>query len=144
MPVSPAASYDETTQPSAASALIRSAYEAFAAGDVPAVLETFAEDISWHIPGRSPVAGVYVGHDRVLDFFGRLGELSNGTFSLGLHAFLDDGAGRVAVLTTERAERNGTHAEFDAVHYWSVENGKATRFQAYMADEYGVDAFWSS
>jgi NADPH2:quinone reductase len=33
-------------------ALIRSGYEAFARGDIPAVLTLLADDIFWHVPGR--------------------------------------------------------------------------------------------
>jgi hypothetical protein len=29
---------------------------------------TLAEDISWHVPGRSPASGDYAGHAGVLDF----------------------------------------------------------------------------
>ena len=77
MTITPADTHEQTTQESAA-ALIASGYEAFAAGDVPAVLAMFAEDISWHISGRSPLAGVYTGRDGVLDFFGSSGSSRTG------------------------------------------------------------------
>lgn len=139
MSVTPAA----PTQTSNA-ALIAAGYEAFARGDIPTVLEMFADDISWHVSGRSPLAGTYTGHDAVLDFFGLLGQLSNGTFRMDVRAVLGDDFEHVAVIVTEHAERNGTHASLELVHVWRVENGKATRFQAYVYDEYALDAFWSS
>ena len=46
-----------TTTTSANAALIRRAYQAFAAGDIPTVLSLLADDISWHVPGRSPLSG---------------------------------------------------------------------------------------
>lgn len=123
--------------------LLRSTYEAFAAGDVAAVLAVFSEDIAWHISGRNPLAGDYTGHDEVLGFFQQLGERSNGTFSLDVHDILDNGGETVAVIVTERAQRHDAHLDVEAVHVWRVNDGKATRFQAFMADEYAVDEFWS-
>lgn len=123
--------------------LVRSGYEAFAAGDVPAVLAIFADDIEWHIPGRSPLAGVYTGPDEVLGFFGSLMERSNGTFHLDIHDVLDNGADKVALLLTEVAQRNGASLSASAVHVWTVQDGKATSFRAFTADEYEVDEFWS-
>jgi len=142
MTISPTGTPQKTQE--SAAAVVAGAYEAFAAGDVPAVLAALAEDISWHVGGRSPLAGDYIGHDGVLDFFGLLGELSNGTFRLKLHGVLDDGAEDVAVLNTEYAERNGRSGVFEAVHVWRVQDGLATRFEAFKADQYAVDAFYSS
>ncbi len=42
--------------------LLHQAYDAFAAGDIPTVLRILAEDITWHVPGRSPLSGDYEGH----------------------------------------------------------------------------------
>lgn len=38
--------------------LIGSAYDAFARGDIPTVLEVLAQDILWHVPGRGPLSRV--------------------------------------------------------------------------------------
>lgn len=143
MSVSPAVRHEDQTTQSSNAALIAAGYEAFARGDIPTVLEMFADDISWRVSGRSPLAGTYTGHDEVLDFIGLLGQLSNGTFRMDVHAVLGDSE-HVAVIVTEHAERNGTHASLELVHVWHVENGKAMRFQAYVYDEYAIDAFWSS
>lgn len=123
--------------------VIRSGYQAFAAGDVPAVLAIFSDDIAWHVPGRSPLAGNYTGHDEVLGFFQNLGERSNGTFSIDVHDILDNGEDKVVVLLTETAQRNDKSLSVSAVHVWGVQEAKATRFQAFVADEYEVDEFWS-
>ncbi len=123
--------------------IIRSGYEAFAAGDVPAVLAIFSDDIAWHVPGRSPLAGDYTGHDEVLGFFQNLGERSNGTFNIDVHDILDNGEDKVVVLLSETAQRNDKSLSISAVHVWEVQEAKATRFQAFVADEYEVDEFWS-
>ena len=50
----------------------RRGYAAFDQGDVNTVLELFADDIKWHVGGKSKYAGTYNGKQAVLEFFGRL------------------------------------------------------------------------
>jgi ketosteroid isomerase-like protein len=123
--------------------IISSGYEAFAAGDIPAVLAVFAEDITWKIAGRSPLAGTYTGHDEVLGFFQNLGERSGGTFHLDIQDVLDNGEDRVVLVVTETAQREDRSLSHTAVHMWSVRDGKATSFQGISEDDYENDAFWS-
>lgn len=123
--------------------ILRSGYEAFAAGDVPAVLAVFSEDITWHVPGRSPLSGDYTGHDQILEFFQALADRSNGTFNLDVHDILDNGEDKVVVLVTENAERNEARVALSAVHVWRVQETKARSFQAFMADDQEFDEFWS-
>lgn len=122
--------------------LLRSTYDAFARGDVPAVLAVFSEDITWQVPGRNPTSGHYTGHDEVLGFFNTLGERSNGTFNLDVHDILDNGKDTVVALVTENAERNGARLASSTVHVWRVENGRLTSFQCFDDDDHEVDAFW--
>lgn len=131
----------ETVQSNAQ--IIQSGYEAFAAGDIPAVLAVFSEDIAWHIPGRSPLAGTYTGHDEVLGFFQQLGERSNGTFNLDVHDILDNGDDKVVLLLTETAQREDKSLDTYAVHVWGLRDGKATTFRALLSDAYEADEFWS-
>jgi ketosteroid isomerase-like protein len=123
--------------------ILRAGYEAFAAGDVPAVLAIFSKDITWNVPGRSPIAGDYTGHDEVVGFFQMLGERSDGTFHLDVHDILDNGDATVVVLVTEKGERNGTQLSSPDAHVWHMQDGKATSFQAYSADQYVEDEFWA-
>ena len=122
--------------------LVRGGYEAFARGDVPAVLERFADDIIWHVPGRSGLAGDYHGHDEVVGFFGRLMELSEGSFALEIHDIMgtDD---HVVALVKATAARNGEAHAFDVAHVWHVADGKATEFWALSANPYEDDEFWT-
>ena len=86
--------------------LLRSGYDAFASGDIPSVLGIFAEDIAWHVPGRSPLSGDYRGHEGVVGFFTKAMELSGGTLRVEADEIVADGD-RIIVLTTVSAERNG-------------------------------------
>ncbi|HXZ84097.1 MAG TPA: nuclear transport factor 2 family protein [Myxococcota bacterium] len=126
---------------SANGALIRSAYAAFARGDVQAALSHFADDISWHVPGRGPLSRDYRGRDEVLGFFGHFMELSKGTFQLEVEEVLARGD-RVVVLCTESARRGGRSWSSPQVHVWTVKDGKATSFREYCGAEHDEDEFW--
>jgi ketosteroid isomerase-like protein len=123
--------------------LLRIGYEDFAAGDVPAVLAVFSEDITWYAPGRNPISGVYTGHDEVLGLFRSLGERSAGTFHLDVQEIFDNGDGTVVVLTRELGERNGAQLDSSSVHVWKLRDGKVTSFQAFQHDDHAWDEFWA-
>ena len=59
---------------------LRAIYEAFAKGDIETVMGLYTDDIEFHVSGRSPVSGSYSGKDEVLGLYGKLAELSGGTF----------------------------------------------------------------
>ena len=123
--------------------MIRDGYEAFARGDIPAVLEMLGEDITWHVPGRSPLSGDYRGHDDVLGFFRRSMELSEGTLQVALDEVVADGD-RVVAITTVSAQRNGRTLSTPEIHCWRVADGKAVEFREFQGDQQGEDEFWLS
>ena len=123
-------------------AIIRTAYAAFARGDVPAVFAVFDPKMTWHVPGHGPLSGDYTGHAEIGMFFQRTMELSGGKFSIDVHEVL---AGRdvVVALVTVKAERRGKAAEFPEVHVWRMHNGRAIAFREYQGDEQREDRFWT-
>jgi uncharacterized protein len=123
--------------------LLRGGYDAFAKGDIGTVRGLFADDISWHVPGSSPLSGDYRGHEEVLGFFSRSIELSQGSFRIEIDDMLADGD-RVAVLCTVAAERHGQSWSSPEVHLWRIANGKAVEFREFQGDQRSEDEFWSS
>jgi ketosteroid isomerase-like protein len=123
--------------------LLRGGYEAFAKGDIPTVLGIFAEDIAWHVPGRSPLSGDYRGHQEVVGFFTKAMELSAGTLRVEADEILADRE-RIIALTTVSAERNGRSWSSPEVHVWRVQDGRAITFREFQGDQEAEDRFWSS
>src|SRR3954447_5822179 len=62
--------------------VVRRAHDAFAIGDIDAVMTLCADEITFHIPGTSPLSGIWAGRERVLEFFAKAAELSEGTLAL--------------------------------------------------------------
>ena|SRR5437660_568407 len=122
--------------------LLRRGYEAFSKGDLDTVLGIFDENIVWHVPGRSPLAGDYKGHAEVTAFFGKIFELSGGSFKLELHDVLANDEHAV-VLSRQTGERAGKRLDQNSVDVWHIKNGKATEFWGLTVDPYLEDEFWS-
>lgn len=55
--------------------LVRDLYAAFFADDMETVSNGFADDIIFHVPGRSPLSGTYHGKDQVFALFTAEAEL---------------------------------------------------------------------
>jgi ketosteroid isomerase-like protein len=122
--------------------LIRSGYEAFSKGDMETIAKLLAPDIRWYISGRNQVSGTYNGQEETFAFFGRLMELTDGTFTVAIHDLLasDD---HVVVLAKENASRNGKSLENDDVHIWHIADGKAVEYWGISKDQHEVDEFWA-
>lgn len=115
--------------------VVRSAYDAFAAGDVPAVLAVMDPRIEWNEAENFPYAdgNPYVGPSAVAEgIFARIGEEWE-YWSLAIDDLLDAGENVVA-LGRYQAKHAETGSELDAqfAHVWWLRNGKVTRFQQYV------------
>jgi ketosteroid isomerase-like protein len=122
--------------------LVRSGYEAFSKGDLETIANIFAPDIRWNVSGRNLISGTYNGQEETFAFFGKLLELSDGSFTVGVHDVLasDD---HVVVLAKESASRNGRSLDSDDVHVWHLADGKAVEFWGISKEQHEVDEFWA-
>lgn len=115
-------------------AIIRAIYDAFAAGDVPAVLGAMAPDIVWNEAESFLYAdgNPYRGPEAVLNgVFARcIGEWDG--FAAIAEEFLDAGD-TVVVLGRYKGANKATGQPLDAqlAHVWRVRDGKAAQFQQY-------------
>lgn len=121
---------------------LQAAYEAFGRGDLETVAGAFSPDIVWHEAGRSPIAGTYKGRDSVFELFGRLFELTGGTFSVQVHDLLAS-EGHVVALTRLQGTRNDKSLSWDEAHIWHLKDGVATEFWNALTEGSEVDEFWS-
>jgi uncharacterized protein len=95
-------------------------YAAFGRGDVDALQHKFfAEDVRYHVPGRSPPGGNYKGVAQVLEWLGRQFELSAGTISAEVHDVLANDDHAVS-LTTVRGERAGKELADNSVQVFHI------------------------
>jgi uncharacterized protein len=121
--------------------LLRRGYQAFSTGDLETLGELFADDIVWHVGGRSQLAGDYRGKQEVFGFFGKLVELSGGTFRVELHDVLANDEHAIA-LQKATGEREGRTLDDNAVGVYHTRDGKVTESWLHPGDPYAVDEFW--
>ena len=122
--------------------LVRKGYAAFGTGDMDTLGQLFAEDVVWNTPGKSQISGTRKGQQEVFELFGRIAELSGGTFSLDIHDLLANDEHAVA-LVTAKGSRDGKSIEDHQVHVFHISDGKVTEFWGHPTDQYAVDEFWS-
>ena len=114
--------------------VVRSMYDAFATGDVPAVLDRMDAEIVWNEAENFPYAdgNPYIGPQAVLDgVFMRLGTEWD-YWRLGIERILDAGD-TVVALGRYQAKHKETRTEINAqfTHVWGLRDGKAASFQQY-------------
>jgi ketosteroid isomerase-like protein len=110
--------------------LLQKTYEAFGRGDIATVMESFADDISWHAPAVLPQGSDARGKEEVGGFFQRLVGAWDG-LTLVLTDFVASGD-RVCVIGQARGRLDGTETGYGFVHCWTIWNGLCTDFEEYV------------
>ncbi len=118
--------------------LLRTGYAAFAAGDLETVQALFSSEISWHNSGANALSGSYRGHEQVMTMFGRIMEVTGGTFRLDIHDILANDTHGV-VLVTAHATRDGQEVSVREANVWHLADGQATEFWDFAEDTAGLD-----
>jgi uncharacterized protein len=72
--------------------------EMYAGGPAGPVAELLADDIVWHVPGTSPIAGEHRGWEAVLRYFARRRELARETMRMYPGEVLADGEAVVQLV----------------------------------------------
>ena len=121
------------------SELVRHGYTALNAGDIGTLSLLLDEDACWHTPGRSPIAGDYVGRDAVLGLFARFG-------AAGLRAELRHvtaADGRVVGIHRTTGRRSGRRLDVGCCTVFEFRHGRIADGRAHVFDLHAWDAFWS-
>jgi len=121
---------------------MRKGYAAFSRGDMDLLRnELFAADIVWHQGGKNQTAGDYRGADAVIGLFGKLFQLTDGTFRVELHDVLAS-EDHVVVLARVEAQRGGRSLENgNYVHVCDFKGDKLSEAWVVNVSPYEVDEF---
>ena len=94
---------------------VKAYLEAARRQDFPAMLAVFADDLVYRVHGRGPLSGETHGKSAALDYFGKVMELTGGTYSItGVVDWLASSE-RVALVANESATRHGKNLEWTRV-----------------------------
>jgi len=115
-------------------------WQAIAAGDAHALSNVLSEKCTWHMPGRSPLAGQHEGIGEITTFIARVGELSDELVAELRDVFVSD---RGAVLHyTLSAQRGSQQLETEHLFRVRIEHEVVTEGVFAPVDQESYDRFW--
>lgn len=122
--------------------LVEKAFAAYLKGDFDGLGDMMAEDLVWHVSGRSMLAGSYRGRDEVFGYFRRVLELTRGAFAPEGHDILgsDDHA---IVLMRVRGSRMGRVLDARLFLIVHVREDRMAEVWESVYEQYEYDEFWS-
>ena len=114
--------------------LVESLYEAFAQGDIPAILAAMDGGIVWDIPQAPdyPLGGIHRGPQGIASEFFSIIPMYYEEFAAIPQHLVDDGD-QVIVLAEYRGKgkASGTSFQVPAVHVYGFRDGRWVLFQEY-------------
>ena len=113
----------------------------YAGGPVEEVAALLAEDIVWHVPGTSPIAGDHRGRDAVLAYFERRRALADHTFVMHPKGVLEDGDAVVQLVDGE-ALIGGERRTWSTAGVYRVREGLVAEVWLVPLDLAAFDAIW--
>ena len=114
----------------------------YAGGAEEPVREVLTDDVEWHVPGSSPIAGDHRGIDAVVGYFTKRRDLARGTFRMHLGEVLI-GEEHVAMLTDGSAVMGGEERRWTTVGLYRVRDDLVAACWLLPLDQEAFDGIWS-
>jgi ketosteroid isomerase-like protein len=117
--------------------------EMYAGGAPGPVLDLLAEDVVWHVPGGSPIAGDHRGREAVLAYFLLRRALARDTMRIAvLQSMADDEV--VVELADGTMELDDAVASWRTTGVYRIEGGAIAEAWLVPLDLDRFDAIWSA
>lgn len=130
-----------TTQPAT---IARIYFEALRRGDVPTLMDQFAQDVVWHQPGENRFSGIHRGVDSVGALIGGMMQVSDGSFALEVAGPLMVNGDLVTVPVRFTGRREDASMDMSGVDLLTVRDGKIVEMHLFSEDGAAEDAFWGT
>jgi len=117
--------------------------EMYAGGDLAAVEVLLAEDVVWHVPGTSPIAGEYRGREAVVAYFRLRRELAGGAIEITRAGEAHHEAALVQ-LADGRARLGGGEAVWRTAGVYRVVDGMIAEAWLVPLDQEHFDRVWAA
>src|SRR6476659_9056866 len=118
--------------------------EMYAGGSVDSVVELLAEDVAWHVPGGSPIAGDHRGVAQVIDYFEKRRGLADATMIMRPGKVISEGDA-VAQFVEGGAVLGGEPVSWQTIGVYrvDVEHGRIREVWLVPLDSALFDRIWS-
>jgi ketosteroid isomerase-like protein len=118
--------------------------EFYAGGSGAALEQLLAPNITWTVPGDSPIAGTYRGLEEVFGYFRRRRDLADHTFQMTRRDVLVGDGDRVAALTDGFATIRDVDHRWSTVGLYEVIGRQIAACWLLPLDQRAFDAIWSA
>jgi acyl-CoA thioesterase FadM/ketosteroid isomerase-like protein len=115
----------------------------YAGGELEAVEELLCEDVVWHVPGTSPIAGDYRGREAVSEYFWRRRELAGGAIRV-TKAGEAHHAEALVQLADGRALLGGRDVVWRTAGVYRVAEGRIAEAWLVPLDQAHFDHVWAA
>jgi ketosteroid isomerase-like protein len=119
--------------------VLRSYFDAMAAGGPPAAMPYYHDEVVIEVPGEHSAAGRYEGLEGVESFGAAMRAASGGTFRLRPLDLLAS-EDHVVTIAEVHVERDGRVLDWERVIVSRVRDGKLWHLRMYESDQRAVDA----
>lgn len=125
--------------------IVRRFVDAFRLGDEDHMRDELAPDVTWTVPGATPVSGTFRGPDEVVSHLRDVRERTRGTFGPFDEHSGDVAVGEVHVVVLDRYVANRDGRELDSRQAWAIEvrGGRIAKCVVYLDDEQHFEDFWA-
>jgi uncharacterized protein len=120
---------------------IRRGYKAFGEGDMETMRSIYTADVVQSQPGDNQLSGEHAGVDNVIGLYGKLFELSGGTFVVTLKSVKTE-RDKVVAVHSAKGEREGKTLDTEETIEFTFSGDKISRLDVTSADQAAEDAFW--
>ncbi len=103
--------------------------------------DVLTDDVVWHVPGTSPIAGEHRGVDAVLEYMDTRRRMTDSTFRVTVHGTAMI-AGRVVQLAGGEAVRDGREVRWETVGVFRVVEGRIAECWLVPFDQAAFDEIW--
>lgn len=121
--------------------LVRRGYEAFAKGDMNTLSQIMTPDVVQTSPGNNQLSGEYKGQDEVFGYYGKLAEVSNGTFKAELESVRAEGDDKAVARHRNLGQRGDKSMNTMMTLTFTIRDGKVTSLAEAPDDQAAVDDF---
>jgi uncharacterized protein len=121
----------------------REGFERFVQGDLPSLLDLFADDAVWYVPGTMALSGAHRGRDAIVEFLRGTAALTGGTYRVRLLWTVADDEHLVAVYRALGERPDGRALEIEQALLVELEDGRWKVVRAQPLDQSAFDAFWA-
>jgi hypothetical protein len=119
-------------------AVVRTAFDAFASGDLDAVGAAFTDDVVWHVPGMHRFAGRFEGRDAVVGRLRRMRDAGLQT-RLEVHDVVANDEHAVALVHLHVTTADGRRYDQQQVQVWHMRDGRCHEYWAMNQDQAVLD-----